>query len=48
MDTSLLRFKKDMTIYDILYYGNKWSADDSIKHLGDNQTGIGDGDDEVI
>jgi stress response protein SCP2 len=31
-----------------IYYGNKTSEDHTIRHLGDNRSGKGDGDDEVI
>lgn len=31
-----------------IFYNNKESADGSVKHLGDNRTGEGDGDDEKI
>lgn len=33
---------------DFIFYGNLQSADGSVKHTGDNRTGDGDGDDEVI
>lgn len=33
---------------DFIFYGNKKSIDGSIEHLGDNITGAGEGDDEVI
>jgi len=33
---------------DFIYYNNKKSPDGSIEHLGDNQTGAGEGDDETI
>ena len=33
---------------DFIYYNNKKSLDGSIAHMGDNITGAGDGDDEVI
>ncbi|CCG42702.1 TerD family protein [Magnetospirillum molischianum] len=33
---------------DFIFYNNKTSADGSIVHQGDNQTGSGDGDDEVV
>jgi tellurium resistance protein TerD len=29
-----------------IFYNNKTSADGSVEHMGDNQTGAGDGDDE--
>lgn len=33
---------------DFIFYGNLESADGSVRHTGDNRTGDGDGDDEVI
>lgn len=33
---------------DFIFFNQKESADGSVKHLGDNTTGAGDGDDEVI
>jgi len=33
---------------DFIFYNNQASADGSIVHQGDNQTGAGDGDDEVL
>lgn len=33
---------------DFIFYGNKKSADGSVEHLGDNTTGAGEGDDEVV
>lgn len=33
---------------DFIFYGNLQSMDGSIRHMGDNLTGDGDGDDEVI
>jgi tellurium resistance protein TerD len=33
---------------DFIFYNNLVSADGSIEHTGDNRTGDGDGDDEVI
>lgn len=33
---------------DFIFYGNKKSADGCIEHMGDNITGAGEGDDEVI
>ena len=32
----------------VIYFGNKTSQDGSVVHSGDNLTGDGDGDDEVI
>jgi tellurium resistance protein TerD len=33
---------------DFIFYNNKRSADGSVEHKGDNRTGAGDGDDEVL
>ena len=33
---------------DFIFYNNKTSSDGSIVHQGDNQSGSGDGDDEVV
>ena len=33
---------------DFIFYGNLESADGSVRHTGDNLTGAGDGDDEVL
>lgn len=33
---------------DFIFYGHPESADGSIRHTGDNLTGAGDGDDEVL
>ncbi|MBQ9243252.1 MAG: TerD family protein [Proteobacteria bacterium] len=33
---------------DFIFYGNLQSPDGSVIHTGDNRTGAGDGDDEVI
>lgn len=33
---------------DFIFYNNKASTDGSVNHQGDNITGVGDGDDEVI
>jgi tellurium resistance protein TerD len=33
---------------DFIFYNNKRSADGSVEHKGDNRTGAGDGDDEVV
>lgn len=33
---------------DFIFYGNKKSSDASVEHMGDNVTGAGEGDDEVI
>ena len=33
---------------DLIYYGNLKHASQSVQHMGDNLTGEGDGDDEVV
>jgi tellurium resistance protein TerD len=33
---------------DFIFFNNKKSVDGSVEHLGDNRTGAGEGDDEVI
>ena len=33
---------------DMIFYNNLKSVDGSVEHLGDNLTGVGEGDDEVI
>ena len=33
---------------DFVFYNNLKSADGSVRHMGDNRTGEGDGDDEVV
>lgn len=33
---------------DFIFYNNKTSADGAVVHQGDNQTGAGEGDDEVV
>ncbi len=34
--------------HDFIFYNQLKSADGSVEHTGDNRTGLGDGDDEVI
>lgn len=38
----------DTQVADLAYYGQLTSKDGSIRHLGDNLTGEGEGDDEVV
>lgn len=33
---------------DFIFYNNKLGADGAVEHKGDNRTGAGDGDDEVV
>ena len=41
-------FDENNTPLDSIWFGQLQSRDGSIKHSGDNRTGDGDGDDEVI
>ncbi|MRH86458.1 stress protein [Nocardia sp. SYP-A9097] len=47
LDASVVLFA-DMSPVDVVYYGSLASKDGSVRHLGDNLTGEGEGDDEVI
>lgn len=47
LDASALLFAEHQ-VADVCYYGQLASKDGSIRHQGDNLTGEGDGDDEVI
>ncbi|WP_054815305.1 TerD family protein [Nocardia arizonensis] len=47
LDASVIMFA-DMNPADYAYYGQLSSKDGSVRHQGDNLTGEGDGDDEVI
>lgn len=47
LDASTISFTKNGE-HEIVYYGKLNSLDGAIKHMGDNLTGAGDGDDEVI
>ncbi|MEU1995376.1 TerD family protein [Nocardia gamkensis] len=47
LDASVILFA-DMNPVDVAYYGQLTSKDGSIRHQGDNLTGEGEGDDEVI
>lgn len=48
IDSSILLFDADRNAVDNIYYGHKRSANGSVVHEGDNLTGDGAGDDEVI
>lgn len=51
LDASLFMLKADgkvRTDSDFIFYNNLKSVDGSVEHLGDNLTGAGEGDDEVI
>ncbi|MFZ2175242.1 MAG: TerD family protein [Rhodococcus sp. (in: high G+C Gram-positive bacteria)] len=47
LDASAVLFA-DNNLIDVAYYGQLTSKDGSIRHQGDNLTGEGEGDDEVI
>ncbi|OZC32947.1 TerD family protein [Gordonia polyisoprenivorans] len=47
LDASVLMFSRGQ-VADVVYYGSLRSDDNSIVHSGDNLTGQGEGDDEVI
>ncbi|MEV6334301.1 TerD family protein [Nocardia vinacea] len=47
LDASVVMFA-DMNVVDVAYYGQLTSKDGSVRHQGDNLTGEGEGDDEVI
>lgn len=48
LDASCLMFDKNKQLVDVVYFGHLDSEDGSIHHTGDNLTGEGEGDDEVI
>ena len=51
LDASVFMVKGDGKVNsdnDFIFYNNLKSADGSVEHMGDNTTGAGDGDDEVI
>ena len=48
LDASIITFDKQMNELEIIYHKNLKSKDGSIVHYGDNKTGIGEGDDEVM
>ena len=48
LDASAILYTSNRRVQDIVYYGQLKSQDLSITHTGDNLTGEGDGDDEVL
>ncbi len=48
LDASVILFDSSKTPVDTVFFGQLNSKDGSIRHGGDNLTGEGDGDDEVI
>lgn len=47
LDASAVQFTGDQ-LFDLAFYNNLRTRDGSVVHLGDNLTGRGDGDDEVV
>ncbi len=47
-DASVFLLNEDSKPIDLVYFGNLRTKNDSIIHTGDNLTGEGEGDDEVI
>jgi stress response protein SCP2 len=48
LDASCGIFSDNGEYVELIYYGKKSSNDNSVKHMGDNTTGEGAGDDETI
>ena len=48
LDASIISFDREINDLEIIYHKNTKSKDGNIVHLGDNRTGIGEGDDEVM
>jgi tellurium resistance protein TerZ len=47
LDATAVQFVGDQ-LFDLAFYNNLSTRDGSVVHLGDNQTGAGEGDDEQI
>ncbi len=48
LDASIISFDRNIQLMEIIYHKNLKSQDGSIIHYGDNKTGLGEGDDEVL
>lgn len=48
LDASAISFDGQNNVLDIIFHKNPASADKSIVHRGDNRTGAGEGDDEIL
>ena len=48
LDASIMTFDKMNNLMEIIYHENLQSYNKSIIHYGDNRTGLGEGDDEVL
>ena len=48
LDASIISFDSNVNELEVIYHKNTQSRDGNIIHHGDNRTGIGEGDDEVM
>ena len=48
LDASIITFDRNINQMEIIYHKNLKSVDGSIIHYGDNRTGLGEGDDELL
>ena len=48
LDASIVTFDRNINLLEIIYHKNLQSADGTIIHYGDNRTGLGEGDDELL
>jgi tellurium resistance protein TerZ len=48
LDASITGFDMRFNLIDTIYFNHKNGLSNSVRHFGDNTTGVGDGDDEVI
>jgi len=48
LDASVVALDRANNVVDVIFFNNKVGCNGSITHSGDNRTGEGDGDDEVI
>jgi len=48
LDASVIAFNAQMAQVDLVYYGKLIGCGGAVRHSGDNRTGAGEGDDEVI
>ena len=48
LDASCIMLDANKQLVDAIWFGQLQSKDNSVQHTGDNRTGAGDGDDEVI
>ena len=48
LDASITGFDRQYSLIDSIYFNHKLGLNGSVKHFGDNRTGIGEGDDEII